>query len=300
MEATWTSRRTDGNGKWTDAVVEARSGINPSETIGKGRPEVATRRLHGIRVLVVDDGVTDRELTGTILELAGAEVCFGRDGLEGLALASSRVFDAIVLDIEMPRMNGFEMTRHLRRMGVRSRIFALTSLRVSPDDPSRQNCRFSGWLEKPLHGDSLVLALSSRDRCAIGPEVDRDVEEESRRSLAFDATALASASPRILAVVLRFSEQLEQLLAEIDESWRRGDREALRAQLHRLRGSAGSCGFSSLMAAVERWEDALDDRLETEDGAARFSELRRFAEEGRATFLRFYETRRAGGSRDGA
>jgi CheY-like chemotaxis protein len=280
--------------------VEARSGINPTETLGKGRLELATRLLHGVRVLVVDDGVTARELTGAILGLAGAEVCFGRDGLEGLALASSRVFDAIVLDIEMPRMNGFEMTRHLRRMGVRTCIFALTSLRLSPDDPSRRNCRFSGWLEKPLHGDSLVLALSSRDRCAIGPEVQQDMEEESRKSLAFDVTALASASPRILAVVLRFSEQLEPLLAEIEESWRRGDREALKAQLHRLRGSAGSCGFSSLMAAVERWEDALDDGSETDGGAVRFSELRRFAEEGRRAFQRFYETRRAESARDGA
>lgn len=246
--------------------------------------------LDGLRVLVVDDGYADRTMTCETLLLAGATVSHGCDGHEGLELAVTHRYDAIVLDIEMPRVNGFEVVRRLRIMGIETPIYALTSLRIPPEDPRREKCNVSGWFQKPLNGALLVRALSLPGRYAIRPQVHPDFEHERAKVTAFDAGQMAHASPRILAVVERFSDEIGALVEGIATASTAKDETSLKSQLHRLRGSAGSCGFIALMGAVERWEDALDAGS-VEDDAFYLIGLRRAAEEGREAFRQFLRSR---------
>lgn len=66
-------------------------------------------------LLVVEDSITSRSLLTHILESAGYDVTTAVDGLDGLTAARSKKFDLVVSDVEMPRMDGFELTAHLRR-----------------------------------------------------------------------------------------------------------------------------------------------------------------------------------------
>lgn len=66
------------------------------------------------RILVVEDSITARTLLRGILETAGFEVATAVDGLDGLTMLKSGEFDAVVSDIDMPRMNGFELTAKIR------------------------------------------------------------------------------------------------------------------------------------------------------------------------------------------
>jgi chemosensory pili system protein ChpA (sensor histidine kinase/response regulator) len=65
-------------------------------------------------VLVVDDSVTVRKVTTRLLERQGMEVMLAKDGVEAVALLQERKPDIMLLDIEMPRMDGFEVLRHVR------------------------------------------------------------------------------------------------------------------------------------------------------------------------------------------
>jgi two-component system chemotaxis sensor kinase CheA len=67
------------------------------------------------RILVVDDSVTTRMLEKNILEGSGYEVTIAVDGLDALEKLAARPFDLVVSDVEMPRLNGFELTRQIRR-----------------------------------------------------------------------------------------------------------------------------------------------------------------------------------------
>ena len=67
------------------------------------------------KVLVVDDSITTRTLERNILENAGYRVSQAADGMEGWEKMQAESFDAVVFDIEMPRMNGFELTEKVRR-----------------------------------------------------------------------------------------------------------------------------------------------------------------------------------------
>lgn len=70
--------------------------------------------LAGLRVLVADDSTTHRELLRIMLVQMGAEVTLAMDGAEAMALLSREAFDLLVVDIEMPRLSGIEVIRHLR------------------------------------------------------------------------------------------------------------------------------------------------------------------------------------------
>jgi two-component system chemotaxis sensor kinase CheA len=100
--------------------------LNPSDLLKNGTrlaslalrsgnaPAVALeRRVH--RLLAVDDSLTTRTLIRSILESAGYDVVVAADGLEALTLLQSDSFDLVVADVEMPRMNGFELTEAIRR-----------------------------------------------------------------------------------------------------------------------------------------------------------------------------------------
>ena len=100
--------------------------LNPSDLLHNGTrlasaaPRSANANLavtprHVSRVLAVDDSLTTRTLMRSILEAAGYDVSVAADGLAALALLQGQSFDLVVSDVEMPRMNGFELTEAIRR-----------------------------------------------------------------------------------------------------------------------------------------------------------------------------------------
>jgi two-component system chemotaxis sensor kinase CheA len=95
----------------------------------------ADERRGAPRVLVVDDSVTTRLLEKGILESNGYEVTLAVDGVEALEKLANGSFDLVVSDVEMPRMDGFELTRTLRRDEGRRElpVILVTSLATEAD-----------------------------------------------------------------------------------------------------------------------------------------------------------------------
>ncbi|MBI3653157.1 MAG: hybrid sensor histidine kinase/response regulator [Acidobacteria bacterium] len=77
-------------------------------------PKQEERRSSKRKILVVDDSITTRTLEKNILEIAGYEVILAKDGAEGLALAHTSGCDLVISDIEMPQLNGFELTKRIK------------------------------------------------------------------------------------------------------------------------------------------------------------------------------------------
>jgi len=69
---------------------------------------------HGLKIMVVDDSITVRKVTGRLLERHGMKVVTAKDGVDALATLQDYHPDVMLLDIEMPRMDGFEVARHMR------------------------------------------------------------------------------------------------------------------------------------------------------------------------------------------
>jgi CheY-like chemotaxis protein len=119
----------------------------------------ASRFFAGFRILVVDDIALNRLIADELLRSEGAEVTVASSGVEALDLLSRAVFDLILMDLQMPGMDGYETTRRIRdRYGPTPPIVALTAETLPADKTS---CVKSGmgYVSKPLNLAALAEAI---------------------------------------------------------------------------------------------------------------------------------------------
>jgi two-component system response regulator MprA len=151
------------------------------------------------RVLVVDDEPDVREAIETALELEGHRTATAVDGLDALKLLSQGEFDAIILDVLMPNLDGFEVCRRLRIQGNRTPILILTARDSEEDTIRGLDLGADDYLVKPFAlGELLarVRALLRRNRPAgeeeplyfAGLSLDPQTHETSRGARTLELT----------------------------------------------------------------------------------------------------------------
>jgi len=115
-----------------------------------------------MRVLIVDDEPINRQLISEILSGAGQTVELAVDGIAALELAGSVRFDLVLMDVRMPRMDGLEATRALRKMPGYA-LVPIVGISANADPQDRARCLGSGMddlVAKPSSVDSLLGALA--------------------------------------------------------------------------------------------------------------------------------------------
>ncbi|WP_051321511.1 ATP-binding protein [Chrysiogenes arsenatis] len=117
------------------------------------------------RILLVEDNLINQEITERLLVKNGHEVVIAGDGLEALSALQSAPYDLVLMDIQMPRMDGFEATQKVRSMELpfgnhTVPIIALTANTLDGDDKKCLAAGMDDYLSKPLQRDKLVLVLS--------------------------------------------------------------------------------------------------------------------------------------------
>ena len=112
-----------------------------------------------MRVLLVDDNAMNVELFTDVLEADGHEVTVERDGVTGRDRGLAERFDLVILDIQLPGMDGHDVCRDLRAAGVAGPIVALTSSAM-PDQVKRgAETGFDAYLTKPISPAALRTAV---------------------------------------------------------------------------------------------------------------------------------------------
>jgi hypothetical protein len=128
---------------------------------GLALDETLQRQHAGRRVLLAEDEPIGREVVVCLLEAVGLQVVCAADGQEAVRLAGSQHFDVVLMDMQMPLMDGPEATRHIRQTGLRKDmpIVALTANVFTQD---REICEAAGmndFLAKPVDPDALFAVL---------------------------------------------------------------------------------------------------------------------------------------------
>lgn len=112
-----------------------------------------------INILLAEDHLDNQKLIEVLLARAGAKVVCVQDGIEALAKALTQEFDLILMDMQMPNMDGLTAVRCLRSKGINKPIYALTA---DDSDSAVSNCLESGCnghLTKPLNPDAISTVI---------------------------------------------------------------------------------------------------------------------------------------------
>ncbi len=128
----------------------------------KTKAEISTGiRLDGVRVLLADDAVDNQFLISHILKLAGAEVSIVSNGQEAVDKAKADKFDVLLMDIQMPNMDGCEATTQLRKEGYDGKIVALTAYALTEERERFLKSGFDDYISKPIQRNLLIERVSS-------------------------------------------------------------------------------------------------------------------------------------------
>jgi CheY-like chemotaxis protein len=117
-----------------------------------------------MRVLLVDDNAMNVELFVASLEADGHDVTVERDGLAGRARALAERFDVVILDIQLPGMDGHQICRDLRAAGTSAPILALSSAAMADQVERGMAAGFDRYLTKPISPSALREAVRSAPR----------------------------------------------------------------------------------------------------------------------------------------
>jgi signal transduction histidine kinase len=112
------------------------------------------------RVLVAEDSLTNQTLIRLLLEKLGFVVTIAKNGLEAVEAVKNQHFDLILMDIQMPEMNGYDATKKIHRLGVKTPIIAMTA---SIDEENKKECLQAGcddYVSKPIDKARLIKVIS--------------------------------------------------------------------------------------------------------------------------------------------
>ncbi len=222
--------------------------------------------LQGKRMLVVDDGPSNRKLIRLVLRRAGVEVEMAEDGQQAVDLAAAQSFDLILMDMQMPVMDGYTATRELRRRGLTIPILALTAHAMREDQAKCLEAGCSGYLPKPVQQDFLLAELARTLEHASGRTGDGGERTTTGGGPPLVST-LPLDDPEFCEIVEEFVLSLPEQLRRLRDAHAAGDFEELTRQSHRLKGAGGMAGFADLMTVAKQLEDLA--RNQEAEGAAK-------------------------------
>jgi two-component system sensor histidine kinase/response regulator len=236
---------------------------------GRPAPTAPPQGLQAARVLVVEDNEINQQVARELLESAGVVVSIADNGREAVAAVAEAAagrtrLDAVLMDIQMPEMDGYEATREIRK-DPRNAALPIIAMTAHALDFEKERCRqagMNGHVAKPVDPSELFAVLAHW----LGR-----VRPENGEGAALGIPGIDF--PGALRRLRGNRELLMRLLGELVRQWRdgaqrireqlaRAEREEARRTAHTLKGAAANLGVDSLAAAagaVEKTLAALDD-----------------------------------------
>ncbi len=264
------------------------------------RPEPASwTEARRRRILLVEDNRVNQMVAVGLLESLGCTVETADDGLAALAVFDPEVHDLVLMDVQMPRMDGLTAVRELRTWpGPRTPVVAMTAAAVAGE---RERCLDAGmddFLSKPVDRGALARTISTwLDPTPAGPlDLDAETDDVERVVDGVDLSRLdelreldPGGTTYLETAITNFLGRLEVHVAELHAAADSGDAAALKLSAHSL---AGSCANLGLVAAREHLGAIeLLAHADATDGAAT---MLRVVEEdlasGRASLLDYLTT----------
>ncbi|PYN40189.1 MAG: hypothetical protein DME00_35065, partial [Candidatus Rokuibacteriota bacterium] len=244
-------------------------------------PEMARR--HPLRILVAEDNVVNQKLALRLLEQMGYRADVAANGLEAVEAIERQPYDLVLMDVQMPEMDGFEASREIARRWPadrRPRIVAMTANAMQGD---RELCLAAGmddYMSKPIHVEELVAALERStgresdpiriEGSAVGGNQSRFAADRPSTPVldpaAIDRLRTTMGTAFLDELLSTFVEDSQELVSTMRRALVEKDADSFRRAAHSLKSNAASFGAMTLSTLAKDLEDLA--RSGSLDGAA--------------------------------
>jgi two-component system, sensor histidine kinase and response regulator len=235
-------------------------------------PGEATRAIHGARVLLAEDNPLNQQVAGAFLTRAGVVVTFASNGIEAVERVRDAAFDLVLMDVQMPGMDGLQATRLIRSLpqGQGLPIIAMTASAMVQD---RQDCLAAGMdahVAKPVDpaelSRTLLAWIRPGPRASVLPMAPPAGHAAAALQQALPGVAIAAALERVGGDAGLYRRLLQGFVEHhggdaerIAELTRAGDRAGLARLAHTLAGSAGMLGLGEVANPAHLLASALGE-----------------------------------------
>jgi two-component system sensor histidine kinase/response regulator len=260
-----------GSTFWFTAVLRAATSADPVVMPARTGPPP---NLRGTRVLLVEDNLINQQVAAEILQSAGVAVDIANNGLEAVRSVRAKAYDAVLMDVQMPVMDGLQATEAIRAIDSLKAlpIIAMTASVLRGD---REGCLKAGmndYVSKPINVDKMLSTLARwlpdrpRSFAAAAPPAPAPASVPLLDGLpeTLEGIDLVEGVKRVggdralfRRLLLQFREHSGNAGNEIRAALAAGDKAAARSAIHTLKGVAGNLSAVTLYKAAQKLESAL-------------------------------------------
>jgi len=269
-----------------DCIVEAFYLDQDQNRAGTGPDSDSVTGLAGARLLLVEDNEINQQVARELLEQSGIQVSIAENGEQAVAAIKQNDYDGVLMDIQMPIMDGYEATREIRKFSQYNGlpIIAMTANAMASDREKAIEAGMNDHIAKPIDVKEMFAVL---EKWVTVPELfARSVAESRRQSDAQQATAgkAAPALPGLpgidtyaglarvagnvrlyLNILIKFRDSQSDAAERIKVALNDGDRKSAERHAHTLKGVAANVGAETVQEQAGTLEVAIKQGAATDD-----------------------------------
>ena len=254
------------------------------ELLASARQSALLGALKGARILLVEDNQFNQQIAQEMLEELGATVCLANNGAEALELLRSTGYDCILMDLQMPLMDGLEATRRIRADPHIGHIPVL-AMTATATTEARMRCIEAGmndFISKPVQPALMAQTVANwlPQRMAVAPRPAPSPAPVAAIAPAFDgeapaidltvlSTLLGDDQAKVRKFASKFVLSSQDGVRDMEEALARADVQAVRELGHRIKSAARSVGAFSMADVCQQLEYLAADDAAAELAGAR-------------------------------
>ena len=248
---------------------------NPIQSFQKvsleNKSKAKIKRQH-LQVLVAEDNLANLRLIANILDSLNTKVTTTTDGKKAIEITKKKKFDLILVDLQMPVMNGLDATKQIREYpnpNQQTPIIAISAYISKEDEKNLLASGINEFLIKPVDSKTLerIIAkwIDQKQTVAIAAKTNKQLEEN--KIIDFEQSVILAGGKRELAkeMISLFVQELPNHQQELHTHFTAKDWQSLAAILHKIHGACSFCAIPKLQRITSQFEIALKEGEEDLD-----------------------------------
>ncbi|MDH5444989.1 MAG: ATP-binding protein [Gammaproteobacteria bacterium] len=217
------------------------------------QPPTQNYNFNNKRILLAEDNEHNQRYISTLLKTTDVKIDIASDGSEAVKMATEADFDLILMDMQMPKMNGIEATTMLRNKKFNKPIIALTANYSSSDIESYLSAGCDAHIAKPIDRSLFFNTISLYlPNCNLP---DKDINKDNIAAI----TTRDEFNNEIATAINMFIQRLPGTFTAICEQYEARNIKKLEELIHDLKGTSGNFGYNRLFNISQRMETVIKD-----------------------------------------